>query len=121
MGSIFRAHPIFLAGKKVAEASTTNEDRTINAANQVGIDGVLGQSIGADEVTVEFDTVVPVQGMQINIDALLGVPLDFGVFRNGVMMLSNGIIHGSTYTSDSKTGESKGKYKFLGGAPIFIA
>ena len=118
--SVFRANPLLLNAQKVAEVSNSSEDRTVNGANQYGIEGVQGQSIGADEIKVSFDTVTPIQGMQIQIDDLIGVQVTIGLFRNGRMALTTGIINSSNYTSDSKTGEAKGKFEFIGGAPIFV-
>jgi hypothetical protein len=119
MASLFRASPSFINAQKVAEISSTTEDRTINSANQYGIDGVIGQSIGADELKFDFDTVTPVQGMQIQIDDLVGIPITVSSIRNGRMVLCDGIISTTNYTSDSKTGEAKGKFGFMGGAPRF--
>ena len=107
-------------GLKVAEVSNSTEDRTVNSANQYGIEGVVGQSIGADEIKIDFDTVTPVQGMQLPVDDLIGVPVSIGLYRNGVMALSQGIIMSSNYTSDSKSGEAKGKFTYIGGAPTFV-
>lgn len=118
--SVFRSSPLYLNAKKVAEVSNSTEDRTVNSANQYGIEGVIGQSIGADEIKYDFDTVTPIQGMEIQIDDLIGVQVSIGLLRNGRMALSAGIISTSNYTSDSKTGEAKGKFSFIGGAPIFV-
>jgi hypothetical protein len=119
--SIIRPLPLYLNGQKVAEVSSSTETRDVNAANQYGIDGVIGQSIGADEISsLEFDTIIPVLGMDIDLDSLIGQPISIGSFRNGTMMLAQGVIKGSTYTSDSKSGEAKGKYTFIGGAPQLI-
>ena len=118
--SVFRPNPLYLNGKKVAEVSTSTEDRTVNGANQYGIEGVVGQSIGADEIKVDFDTVTPIQGMEISIDDLIGVPVSIGLFRNGRMAISTGLLMSSNYTSDSKGGESKGKFSYVGGAPVFV-
>jgi hypothetical protein len=120
MGSIFRPNPLYINSLKVAEVSNSTEDRTVNGSNQYGIEGVLGQSIGADEIKVDFDTVTPVQGMEISIDDLIGVPVSIGLFRNGRLAITTGVIMTSQYTSDSKTGEAKGKFSYTGGAAIFV-
>lgn len=119
--SIFRASPLFLNGQLVAEISQNTEDRTLNVSQQYGIEGVIGQAIGADEIKVSFDTVTPIQGMQIPIDTLLGVPVQIQVVRNGVSMLSSGIIGSSSYASNSKDGTATGKFEFMGAAPQFVA
>lgn len=119
MASISRAAPGYINGQKIAEISSSTEDRTINAANLYGIDGVLGQSIGADEVKFDFDTVVLIQGMQIQMDDIIGVPITVSSIRNGRMILCDGLISTSNYASDSKSGEVKGKFGFMGGAPRF--
>jgi hypothetical protein len=118
--SVIRANPLLLNALKVAEVSNSSEARTVNASNQPGIDGIIGQAIGVDEVKIDFDTITPIQGMQIQIDDLIGVQVSIGLFRNGRMALYTGVISGSTYTSDSKTGVATGKYEFVGGSPVFV-
>lgn len=119
--SVIRALPIYLNGLKVAEAASSTENRDVNAANQYGIDGVVGQSIGSDEISgLDFDLIIPVLGTNISIDDLIGVPVSMGIFRNARMMISQGVIKSSSYTSDSKSGEAKGKFTFIGGAPQFV-
>lgn len=120
MASVFRAHPLILNGRTVAEASNTNEDRNVNVSNQYGVFGVEGQAVGADETMIDFDLVVPVQGTEIDMDDLLGVPITLGVIRNGKLALVDGMLSSSNYTSESKTGQSNGKFKFTGGAPRFL-
>jgi len=118
--SVFRPNPLYLNAQKVAEVSNSNEDRTTNSANQYGIEGVVGQSIGADEIKLDFDTVTPIQGMDIDVDDLIGTQVSVGLFRNGRMMLSTGVLMSSNYTSESKSGEAKGKFSFIGGAPVLV-
>lgn len=117
--SVFRAFPLYLNGKKVAEAMSSTYEVTNNNANQIGIDGVLGQSRGVIETKIDFDAVIPIAGMQINIDAIIasGESVGMGVAVNGGFQIVSGTVTGVSYSSDSKTGESKGKYSFIGGAP----
>lgn len=117
--SIFRASPLYLNGKKVAEVGTSTYEVMDPGTNQVGIEGVLGQSDGAVESKMDFDTVVPIAGMQINIDDIIAskARVGMGIVVNGRMQLVRGKITGATYSSDSKTGECKGKYTFIGGEP----
>ena len=117
--SVFRAYPLYLNGKKVAEVASSTYEISTNNANQIGLEGVLGQSRGARETKIDFDTVVPIAGMQINIDDIIAseATVGLGVVVNGRMQLVSGTISGATYTSDSKEGTTKGKYSFMGGAP----
>lgn len=117
--SIFRASPLYLNGKKVAEVGTSTYEVMDPGTNQVGIEGVLGQSDGAVESKMDFDTVVPIAGMQINIDDIIAAKtrVGMGIVVNGRMQVVRGKITGATYSSDSKTGECKGKYTFIGGEP----
>ena len=87
--------------------------------NHVGVEGVLGQSDGAVESKMDFDTVVPIAGMQINIDDIIKskARVGMGISVNGGFQIVRGKITGATYSSDSKTGECKGKYTFIGGEP----
>lgn len=119
-GSIVRSAPFYVNGLKVAEVSSSTEDRTVNTANQYGIEGVIAQSIGADEVKFSFDTVIPVQGMQLDLDELVGSPVSLGSIRNGKMVLIDGVLSESNYSSSSKEGTTTGKWSFIGGAPNFV-
>lgn len=122
MAGIVRAFPIFINGEKVAEAMSSTEDRTVNAENQYGVDGVVAQSIGADEIKLDFDAIVPITGMtlSVSVDDLMGTPVSVGMIRNGVMMQSDGVLATSNYTSDSKSGKGTAKVSFIGGAPYFL-
>lgn len=119
MAGIFRANVAGIEGKKVAEISDSTENRTVNASQAYGVDGVLGQNIGADEVKFSFSTVTSVLGMEIPIDDLIGVPITVSNIRNGRMLLSDGVIMSSDYASNSKEGTAVGKFEFIGGAPYF--
>ncbi len=120
--NIFRASPLYLNGKKIAEVGSSTYEVQDAGANQVGIEGVLGQSDGAVETTFDFDTVVPIAGMEINIDEIIRTKarVGMGIAVNGGFQIVRGKITGATYSSDSKTGESKGKYKFIGGEPQLV-
>ena len=117
--SIFRAAPLYLNGKKIAEVGSSTYEVMDAGTNQVGIEGVLGQSDGAVESKMDFDTVVPIAGMQINIDDIIRskARVGMGISVNGGFQIVRGKITGATYSSDSKTGECKGKYTFIGGEP----
>lgn len=117
--SVFRTYPLYIKGKKCAEVMSSTYEVTTNNANQYGIDGVLGQSRGIRETKIDFDTCVPVAGMQINIDDIIASEetVGIGVVVNGRMQRVSGTISGATYTGDSKEGTTKGKYSFIGGAP----
>ena len=116
---VFRAPPIYLKGKKVAEITDTTFEIMTNSANQYGIDGVLGQSRGIRESKLDFGTVVPIAGMEIDIDTIIAneETVGIGVVVNDKNQIVSGVISGVTYSGDSKTGECKGKYQFIGGAP----
>jgi len=122
MAGIVRPFPIYLNGEKVAEAMSSTEDRTVNAENQYGVDGVVAQSIGADEIKLDFDAIILITGMtlSVSIDDLLGTPVAVGMIRNGVMMQSSGVLSTSNYTSDSKSGKGSAKFTFIGGEPTFL-
>jgi hypothetical protein len=120
--NIFRAPPIYLKGKKVAEITDTSFEIMTNNANQYGTDGVLGQSRGIIESKLDFGTVVPIAGMEIDIDTIIAnqETVGIGVVVNGKNQIVTGTISGVTYSGDSKTGECKGKYQFIGGAPQLV-
>ncbi len=117
--SIFRAFPIYVEGKKVAEAMSSTYDTTDSGTNQVGLDGVEGQSDGVIESKIDFDVIVPVQGTTIKFSTYffnrarvtIGIPIDGGYDS------VEGKLTGRSYSSDSKTGECKGKWSFIGGEP----
>ena len=118
--AISRSAPIYLNDQKVAEASSTSEDRNFNVSNQIGVDGVLGQAIGAEEVSFDFEMVILLPGTQIAIDDLIGVPVQMGFLRNGRMNLVDGVIGSSNYKSSSKEGTVTGSFKFTGGSANLV-
>ncbi len=116
---IFRAFAIIMQGKKVAEAMSSTYDNPNGSTQAYGLEGVLGQTDGIIETKLEFDTVCPIDGHEIDFATLflnqtrvtVGIPVDGGYDA------SRGIISGRSYTSDSKTGECKGKWSFIGDKP----
>ncbi len=117
--SRFRAARILLNGKKIAEVSNSTYTHRGNDANQFGLEGVLGQSEGIDETELDIDTVTPVKGHADNVKRMLVDKLDvqIQIAVDGGLETIDGRIIERGYTSDSKTGECKGKFKFVGGAP----
>jgi hypothetical protein len=80
---------------------------------------VLGQSDGVIETKIDFDTCVPVAGTEIDLDSLIlkRTRFSIGIPVNGRYEKVQGKMTGRSYSSDSKTGESKGKWSFIGGEP----
>ncbi len=116
---IFRPFPIIVQGVKVAEAFSSTYSNPSGSAQAYGFEGVLGQTRGIIETKIEFDTVVPVEGHEIDLSTyfLDQVGVTIGIPVDGGYDASRGLMSGRSYTSDSKTGECKGKWEFMGDKP----
>ena len=114
----FRASAVYTNGQKVAEAQTSTFSVKNGGTTQHGIDGVLGVSDGTEEVTCEIDSICPVAGFEIAfLDLLHGrAYCTIGYAVDGKLLQSTGKIQAIDYSSDSKTGEVKGKISFMGDA-----
>ena len=113
----FRAASVYIDGKKVAEAMSTTFSVKNGGQSQHGIEGVLGISDGTEETTCELDSICPVEGFEIDVLALLHNRkyCTIGYAVGGKLLQSTGKIQGVDYSSDTKTGEIKGKISFVGG------
>lgn len=120
--SRFRPAIISIQGKKIAEIANSTYTHDANDQNQIGIEGVLGQSDGADETKLEFDTVTSVKGHEALLKQIIAQKLTvtFSVQVDGGYDKFEGRIISRGYTSDSKTGECKGKFSCIGGAPTLV-
>ncbi len=117
--STFRAATVDVDGKKVAEAQTSTFAIKNGGAEVVGLEGILGISDGVTSCTCEIDSMVPVAGLEISfVDILLGRRyVTIGYFVDGRLLQATGKINAMDYSSDSKSGEVKGKISFTGGEP----
>lgn len=112
---------VYYQDQKVGECSNATYTVMNNGANQYGLEGVIGQSLGAEECKVEMDVIVPIQGLASQLkDAIRQPNVTVGVELDGALELVVGLFTERNYTSDSKTGELKGKFTFIGGAPNII-
>ena len=120
---IFRPFPIYFNSKKIAEIMSGTYDHTNGNADQVTIEGVAGQSRGAQESKVDFDTVCPVAGHEIDFSSAMldEATITIGIAVDGGYDAVEGTLTGRSYSMDAKSGECKGKWSFIGGKPTRVA
>ena len=118
----FRAASVYLGPLKIAEITSNNYSIMPNVSNAYGSEGVLGQNIGAVETSFDFDTVVPTQGMEIDIPAIImsSAAVTIGATINGGLHMVDGRFSEASFSSSTKDGTSTGKFKFIGGAPRLL-
>ncbi len=118
----FRAPSLYVNSLKVAEISDQSFTVNGNVANQYGAEGVLGQSIGSTETKVDFGAVVPVQGMRINMKSFIyaGAAISLAILVDGKLSMIEGRLTEATYSGETKSGECKGKFSFIGGEPTDV-
>lgn len=122
MGQVFKAMPIFVNKKKVAEIEEASVKFMTNGEQQVGFEAVLGESTGVVTVEGSFSTVIPVVGMQID---MLGLMLSqayvgIGALTGGKTYKLDAKITEAEVKSTSKSGVQKGSFTFRSGAPQVI-
>ncbi len=115
--STFHAMPIYLNGQKIAEAMTSSFDASNGGGVVYGIDGVLGVSDGIEETKIEFDTIVPLAGHRQAFKTMMRQRsyVDIAVDVDGGLEIVTGKIQGRSYSAEAKSGETKGKFTFVGG------
>jgi hypothetical protein len=116
----FRHYPVYVAKKKIATMSAVTHDIESGDELQFGSEGVLGHSDGIATCTLEADCVVPVSGSPID---FLGTILnkrdvDVMIFADGKFQTFTGRIVSANYSSNSRNGEARGKFRFTGAAPV---
>lgn len=118
----FRPAVISLNGRKIAEISDSTYTNMANDENQYGIEGVIGQSDGSDEVKLDFGTVTPVAGHSTTLKDIIANKRNatYTVKVDGGFEQFDGRMTQREYTSDSKTGTCKGKFSVIGGRPTII-
>lgn len=122
MGTRFRAAPVYVDNRKIAEIESGTYEHNSNDEAHIGVEGYIGHSDGADMCTVSFNTVTPVAGHEFALKQVIldkryvqiGLPIDGGYEAWEGRMLSR------SYNWDSKTGSCKGSFKFEGGKPTVV-
>lgn len=116
----FRAAPLYIKNKKVAEITEVTMTLNRGGEQQIGFEEVLGASIGVKTVEFSFSTVIPVTGMQIDLDELLLNDEEFsiGFLSGGKTYKAPCLLDTATTKSTSKTGVVTGDYKAMNSGKI---
>ena len=119
----FRAMGFRLNDKKIAELEQVSVKFMTNGEQMVGTDEVLGESVGIITTEASWDIVVPVEGTQINMNAILLAqsPVSLSYEDGGQIFVIPGKLIDGERTSTMKSGVTKGKYSFRGGKPKVAA
>lgn len=118
----FRFNAIYVSGKKVAELKQTSIKFMANGEQQVGTEEVLGESDGIITSEANFDVIMPVGKMSVDVVAMVlnREDVEIGGIFNGNIYKTEGRFTECEVTSTSKTGTTEGKFPFRGGRPKVI-
>lgn len=116
----FRAAPLYVKNKKVAEITEVTMTLTRGGEQQTGFEEVLGASVGIKTVEFSFKTVVPVTGMSVDLEGLLLDDEEFsiGCLIGGKTYKAPVLLDTAATSSTSKTGVVTGDYKAMNSGPI---
>lgn len=115
----FRASPLYIDGRKIAEISDVTFTHESGDEPQFGIEGLLGYSEGADTTKISFKTVTPYAGHEKTLADYIRQKKygTYGVFVDGKLEQIDGRMISRAYTSNSKTGTVTGDFEVTGGRP----
>jgi len=109
---------IYLKGRKIAECHSSNLDVNSGDERMFGDEGYIGHTDGASTNDASFDCVIPVAGMETDVEGALErkeyVDLASGIV-NGKIRKVTGRFVKCSYKSDAKTGSLDGSFNFEGG------
>ena len=122
MAKVFKAMPVYVGNKKVAEIKEASVKIMTNGEQQAGFEAVLGESVGIVTVEGSFSEVIPATGTEIDIvSILLGQGYaNIGVLVNGRTMKMEAKFIDGEFKSTSKTGVVEGSFNWRSGAPQLI-
>lgn len=118
--SRFRHYPVYVQKKKVATMSGVTYDIESGDEMQMGAEGVMGHADGISTCTLEADCIVPVAGSPIDfLSLILGKQnVQMEIFADGKFLSFTARLVSANYSSNSKNGEARGKFRFTGPAPV---
>lgn len=123
MGQRIRHASFYINGRKLAECNSGELDFASGDESQIGDEGYIGHSDGADTSTLSTESIVPVAGMQVRLtDAYArkqyvqasGALIDGKIFKCEMRIVS------LNYKSDAKSGSLMQSAKLEGGRPKFV-
>lgn len=120
--SRFRSFPLYVKNRKVAEVNGIAYDLESGDELQFGAEGVLGVSEGIPTVKIEADAVIPVQGMSVDLVTIMlsKQNVGIGIRVDGKLHKVDAHLTACNFSSQSRNGEAKGKFTFIGGAPDLV-
>ena len=111
---------MFVGSKKVAEMFRNKVALNSGDEPQFGDEGFLGMSDGAITTQLDFDAIVPVSGMTVDLTAYLLNKTDVDITSgpvNGKLYTWTSRCTKAEYDSDSKAGTQTGAFSFMAGVP----
>lgn len=119
MAEVIKRAVCYANNAKIAECESSDYSENTNGEQQHGQDGVIGISVGNQEVEIRVNiirTLNPKTGMQIIEDAIRTQSyLDFAYKVGAKMIFAKFKCVSRNYTSDSRTGTLKGNFVFRNG------
>jgi hypothetical protein len=121
MAKQIRPMAIYINSRKVAEVESSTYEHMSNDEAQIGTEGYVGHSDGAEMTRASFTGIIPVAGMEVRVKEIIKnkeyVTMQFLV--DGDVESAEGRITGRNYSSDNRSGKLTGVFNFEGGAPTF--
>lgn len=118
-----RAFPIYIRGRKVAEAYQNNVDIESGDEQLFGAEGVLGLSEGITTFKLDFDYVVLTRGTDIADLTILPITKEevgVGVFAGGKRFQVPMRATAANLTSATRNGTATGKLTLMSSGPITV-
>jgi hypothetical protein len=119
MAKTFRNASIYVATRKIAEIESGNYEHMSGDEAQIGTEGYMGHSDGADTVRLTFNTATPVVGHDLALKDFIidKTTAQIAIIVDGNAEMWEGRLTQRSYSFDSKTGVVKGSFTFEGGRP----
>jgi hypothetical protein len=119
MAKTFRNASIYVATRKIAEIESGNYEHMSGDEAQIGTEGYMGHSDGADTVRLTFNTVTPVVGHEATLkDFIISKrTAQIAIIVDGGAEMWEGRLTQRSYSFDSRTGAVKGAFTWEGGTP----
>lgn len=122
--AIVRTSIVYVNGLKVKFAKSNTYDLNTNNQAQVGVEGYLGHSRGANISKLDFDEVVPTSRLQSGVlkkFILPGKDCTVTYSMGGETLMFEGCFEQATFTGESMNGTLNGKFTIVGGKPQLLS
>ena len=114
---------VYFKCRKILEAHTNDTDVNSGDERMFGDEGYIGHSDGATTNDITFEAVIPVAGMETDVEGALEgklyVDLAQGIVNGKIRKLTGRFVK-AQYKSDAKSGTLMGTFNFEGGKAVRV-